>query len=99
MLAEFSEALPALPRNPAVTGVSIPGLQKSLENNRGEKWLGDFLAGNCSQEHNCIQKLQDLLFDAYLTCDLLPYKYRIGAVATLYLGCLESKGIQKFKMA
>ena len=54
---------------------------------------GDFLAGNCSQEHTCIQNLQDLLLDAHLTYDLLGYKCRIDAIATLYLGCLESKGI------
>lgn len=91
-MLEFLGSFPALPRNPAVTGVSIPGLQKSVENNRGEKMAGDFLAGNCSQEHNCIQKLQDLLFDAYLTCDLLPYKYFI-------LGLSRKQGILEFKMA
>jgi hypothetical protein len=46
---------------------------------------GDFLAGNCSQEHTYIQRLQDFLFDAHLTCDLPAYKRRIDEVATLYL--------------
>jgi hypothetical protein len=45
---------------------------------------GDFLAGNCNQEHTCTQKLQDFLFDAHLTCDLPEYKCRIDEVATLY---------------